>query len=205
MDKTMTNFPNLRDVQQGVTMLEVLISIVVLSFGLLGLLGLLSNGLKMTSSSQYRTIAAQQLTAMADMINANPEIVAKYSPPSGTADSNRCFSMSGCSTTVVTNTTTTGTPPVSTTSTTITSPLPATDYLLWQRDLANNLPSGVGVVCLDSTPADGNSANFACDNTGRPTVKICWNEHDRIAISGGGGSGAAASASAQDTCLTTQL
>ena len=194
--------PNLRTVQHGVTMLEVLIAIVVLSFGLLGLLGLLTNGLKMTSSSQYRTIAAQQLTAMADMINANPEIVAKYAPPPGTGwDTNFCFSASGCITNVATNTT--GTPPV--TSTTITSSLPATDYVLWKRDLANKLPSGVGVVCLDSTPADGISTNFACDNSGRPTIKICWNEHDRIAISGGGGSGAAASASAQDTCLTTQL
>lgn len=201
----MMNSPTLRTVQHGVTMLEVLIAIVVLSFGLLGLLGLLTNGLKMTSSSQYRTIAAQQLTAMADMINANPEIVAKYAPPSGAADSNRCFSASGCTTTIATTTTTTGTPPVLTTITNITSALPATDYLLWQRDLANKLPSGVGIVCLDSTPADGISTNFACDNSGRPTIKICWNEHDRIAISGGGGSGAAASASAQDTCLTTQL
>ena len=54
------NSPALRSPQHGVTMLEVLIAIVVLSFGMLGLLGLLTNGLKMTSSSQYRTIAAQQ-------------------------------------------------------------------------------------------------------------------------------------------------
>lgn len=191
--------------QQGVTMLEVLIAIVVLSFGLLGMLGLLTNGLKMTSSSQYRTIAAQQLTAMADMINANPEIVAKYAPPSGTRDSNYCFTTTGCTTVVATNTVTAGTPPVTTTSTTITSALPATDYFLWQKDLEAKLPAGSGIVCLDSTPADGNSANFACDNSGRPTIKICWNENDRIAISGGGGSGAASSATAQDTCLTTQL
>ena len=64
--------------QQGVTLLEVLIAIVVLSFGLLGMLGMLMNGLKMTSSSHYRTIAAQQLTAMADMINANPSLIGTY-------------------------------------------------------------------------------------------------------------------------------
>lgn len=205
--------PTFRAVQRGVTMLEVLIAIVVLSFGLLGLLGLLTNGLKMTSSSQYRTIAAQQLTAMADMINANPEIIAKYAPPSGTVDSNHCFSSSGCTTNVSTTTTTAGTPPVSTTTTNITTALAATDYDLWRKDLLAKLPypaprpTGLqlGVVCLDSTPADGDTTNFACDGLGRPTIKICWNEHDRIAISGGGGSGAAASASAQDTCLTTQL
>lgn len=200
------DFPALRSPQHGVTMLEVLIAIVVLSFGLLGMIGLLANGLKMTSSSHYRTIAAQQLTAIADMINANPEIVAKYAPPPTTGrDSSYCFSVSGCDTTVATTTTTTGTPPISSTTTTVTSALPATEYFLWQRDLSDKLPSGAGVVCLDSSPADGNSSNWECSNDGRPTVKICWNEYDRIAISGGGGSRAASSSTSQDTCLTSQL
>ena len=203
------NSPALRSPQHGVTMIEVLIAIVVLSFGMLGLLGLLTNGLKMTSSSQYRTIAAQQLTSIADMINANPEIVAKYAPPSGTVNSNHCFN-AACTTTVSTNTVTTGSPPVTTTSTSITSALPATDYDLWQSELRTKLPpfpatANLGIVCLDSTPADGDSSNFACDGSGRLTVKICWNEQGRVAISGGGGSGGAASASAQDTCLVTQL
>ena len=201
MDKTIMSSPAPRNLQFGVTMLEVLIAIVVFSFGLLGMLGLLANGLKMTSSSQYRTIAAQQLTAMADMINANPEIVSAYAPPaSGGADVN-CLTATGCTTTV--STVTSGTPAVTITS--VTSTLPRTDYALWQSDLAATLPQGRGIVCLDSTPADGDSAAFACDNLGRPTVKICWNEHGRVAISGGGGSLGAASAASQDTCLTTQL
>jgi type IV pilus assembly protein PilV len=209
MDKTNMTSPALRHLQRGVTMLEVLIAIVVLSFGLLGMLGLLTNGLKMTSSSQYRTIAAQQLTAIADIISANPDIVAAYSslatnPTSTNPAANSCFT-SNCTSSVSTNTTTAGTPPVTTTSTTITSFLPATDYRLWLNDLQAMLPQGSGTVCLDATPADGNSANFACDGLGRLTVKICWNEHARVAISGGGGGGAAGSASAQDTCLVTQL
>lgn len=201
--------PALRHLQRGVTMLEVLIAIVVLSFGLLGMLGLLTNGLKMTSSSQYRTIAAQQLTAIADIISANPDIVAAYSslatnPTPTNPAANSCFT-SNCTSSVSTNTTTAGTPPVTTTSTAITSFLPATDYRLWLNDLQAMLPQGSGTVCLDSTPADGNSANFACDGLGRLTVKICWNEYARVAISGGGGGGTAATASAQDTCLVTQL
>ncbi len=200
------NSPALRSPQHGVTMLEVLIAIVVLSFGMLGMLGLLTNGLKMTSSSQYRTIAAQQLTAIADMISANPDISFAYAAlPSNSAVTSNCLTATGCATTVSTLTTTTGTPPVTTTTTSLSSTaLPQTDYELWRQNLAM-LPQGVGVVCLDSTPADGNSANFACDNSGRLTVKICWNEQGRVAISGGGGSGGAASASAQDTCLVTQL
>jgi len=206
MDKTIMNSPALRNPQHGVTMLEVLIAIVVLSFGMLGMLGLLTNGLKMTSSSQYRTIAAQQLTAIADMISANPDISFAYAAlPSNSAVNSNCLTATGCATTVSTLTTTTGSPSVTTTTTSLSSTaLPQTDYELWRQNLAM-LPQGVGVVCLDSTPADGNSASFACDGLGRLTVKICWNEQGRVAISGGGGSGGAASATAQDTCLVTQL
>lgn len=206
------NSPALRSLQHGATMLEVLIAIVVLSFGLLGMLGLLTNGLKMTSSSQYRTIAAQQLTAIADMISANPDITFAYAAlPSNSAVTSNCLTATGCLTTVSTLTTTTGTPPVTTTTTSLSpTDLPETDYALWQQELRTKLPpfpatANLGIVCLDSTPADGDSSNFACDGSGRLTVKICWNEQGRVAISGGGGSGGAASASAQDTCLVTQL
>ncbi len=167
--------------QQGVTLLEVLIAIVVLSFGLLGMLGLLMNGLKMTSSSHYRTIAAQQLTAMADMINANPYLISSYSPPTSSTITATCLTTTGCGTTA----------------------LPPTDYGLWLANLASLLPSGTGVVCLDATPADGKSGAFACDGLGRPTVKICWNENARVSISKGGVGDS--DTSANDTCMSTQL
>ncbi len=171
--------------QQGVTLLEVLIAIVVLSFGLLGMLGMLTSGLKMTSSSHYRTIAAQQLTAMADMINANPSLIGTYAnatpmTPSALSVAATCFTTTGCSL----------------------AQLPPTDYKLWQDNLAALLPSGTGILCLDASPADGNSGAFACSNTDRPTVKICWNENARVAISSGGVTGADTST---DTCMSTQL
>ena len=167
--------------QRGVTLLEVLIAIVVLSFGLLGMLGMLMNGLKMTSSSHYRTIAAQQLTAMADMINANPYLIGTYAntTPMTPNITTACFT-ANCST----------------------AQLPPTDYGLWQANLAALLPNGTGILCLDASPADGNSGAFACSNTDRPTVKICWNENARVAISSGGVAG---SDSSTDTCMLTQL
>lgn len=172
--------------QAGATLLEVLIAILVLSFGLLGMLGMITNGLKMTSSSNYRTIAAQQLTAMADMINANPSLITAYAALTNTATAN-CLKTTGCST----------------------AQLPNNDYSLWLSNLstivtnqAQMLPSGAGIVCLDDSPSDGNSSDFHCSNTGRLTVKICWNENSRIAISRGGVSG---SDSSTDTCLSSQL
>ena len=170
--------------QAGVTMLEVLVAIVVLSFGLLGMLGLIVNSLKMTSSSHYRTIAAQELTAMAEAINANPDLIANYAPPgsANTSDYPNCLGTAGSACT--------------------TTKLPPIDHALWQSNLARLLPGGSGVVCLDQTPADGNSAGFQCSGTGRPTIKICWNENARIAISKGGASG---TDSSTDSCLSVQI
>lgn len=166
--------------QAGITMLEVLVAIVVLSFGLLGMLGLIMNSLKMTSSSHYRTIAAQELSAMAEAINANPALIANYAPPGNTPNYTNCLGTAGCAT----------------------ADLPQTDYALWRNNLVRLLPGGSGVVCLDQTPADGNSANFQCTGTGRPTIKICWNENARIATSKGGVLG---TDSSTDTCLSVQI
>jgi type IV pilus assembly protein PilV len=142
------------------------------------MLGLITNGLKMTSSSNYRTIAAEQLTAMADMINANPSLITSYATPTNPTQSTCLFT--NCATTAI----------------------PNHEYHLWLANLPLVLPAGAGIVCLDDTPSDGNSSAFACSGTGRPTVKICWNEHERINISGGGSSG---TDSSTDTCLSSQL
>lgn len=171
-------------------MLEVLVAIVVLSFGLLSMLGMLASGLKMTSSSHYRTIAAQQLTAIAEKINANPNIPERYSPPTNTATAS-CLTTAGCDAAAAN----------------VPTKIANTDYNLWLSQLDALLPpfgSGTqkGIVCKDSTPSDGNMSNFACDGSGRVTIKICWNESTRVSVSGGGVTGADSSS---DTCLSTQL
>lgn len=139
-------------------MLEVLIAIVVLSFGLLGMLGLIVNGLKMTSTSNYRSIAAAQFSAMAETLNANPEALAIYTTPASSAITANCLKAAGCDS----------------------QKLAATEYGLWQQRLASALPDGNGIVCRDSTPGDGptaaSPANWDCDGNGRAVVKICWNE-----------------------------
>ena len=56
---------------QGFTLLEVLIAIVVLSFGLLGMAGLQANGVRNTHSANLRTLAVHQAYDMADRMRAN--------------------------------------------------------------------------------------------------------------------------------------
>ncbi|SFL13766.1 type IV pilus assembly protein PilV [Nitrosomonas aestuarii] len=57
--------------QQGVSMLEVLVTILVLSFGLLGMAGLVTTGMKSNSTAHYRSIAVQQTHDIADRMRAN--------------------------------------------------------------------------------------------------------------------------------------
>lgn len=71
---------------RGVTLLETLIAILVLSFGMLGMLGIIINSLKMTSSSNYRTIAAEQAYAMADYARGTPALLADYAAPASSAN-----------------------------------------------------------------------------------------------------------------------
>lgn len=152
--------------QEGATMLEVLIAIVVFSFGMLGMLGFIVSSLKMTSTSNFRSIAAEQLAAMADALNANPVMIGDYldaaSSPTSTGD---CFTTTGCSA----------------------AQLAATEYKLWLDRVAKLLPSGAATLCRDSTPSDGSPTSWACNGSGRPVVKICWNESRVSTASGSGG------------------
>jgi type IV pilus assembly protein PilV len=56
---------------QGFSLIEVLVSIVVLSIGLLGVAALQVSGLRVGQSSFYRAQAAQLATDMADRLRAN--------------------------------------------------------------------------------------------------------------------------------------
>ena len=58
-------------VQRGVSLIEVLVAVVVLTIGLLGLAGLQANGMKVSLSSHYRAQAAQLAQDMADRMRAN--------------------------------------------------------------------------------------------------------------------------------------
>lgn len=144
----------------GVSMLEVLIAILILSLGLLGMLGVLLNSIKLTSSSNYRSIAAEQANAMADSIRANISSLSAYNSPASALTAG-CLSSSGCTR----------------------AQLVSNDLYVWQSRLGALLPSGAGTVCRDDTPGDGGPANWQCSGVGIYVVKICWSEA-RVAISG---------------------
>jgi len=57
--------------QSGLTLLEIMITVVILSLGLLGLAGLQMTGLKNNRNAYYNTVAAQVVQDMAERIKAD--------------------------------------------------------------------------------------------------------------------------------------
>jgi type IV pilus assembly protein PilV len=178
----------------GFTLIEVLISILILSIGIFGILAIITVSLQLNSSSVYRTIAAQQAYAMAEVLRANPTAIGtasaasavSFSAPGAIVDNTLCFqSLGGC---------------------------PRNAYIttsiwLWQQQLASVLPNGQGTVCLDSTPNDGTPANWQCDGAVQApyVVKICWNESRIAASSSVSGTGGTTSGGGGLLCTYTSL
>ncbi len=57
--------------QSGFSMLEVLITVLILSFGLLGMASMVTTGMKSNTTSHYRSVATQQTQDIADRMRAN--------------------------------------------------------------------------------------------------------------------------------------
>jgi len=124
MNKVLMSQPVMRDAR-GFSMVEILVTIFILSIGLLGLAGLQATGLKNNQSAFLRTVAMQQAYDMADRIRANPmgKDAGDYDTLSGTGSDPGCIS-SGC------------TP----------AQMAQYDKYAWNTDNAAALPTGQGTV-----------------------------------------------------------
>ena len=82
-----------RNMTSGFTLLEVLIALVVFSFGLLALATLMAKGLQYNTSALHRSYASSQAYDIADRVRANRDGV--YTDTSDTDSDPGCLS-SGC-------------------------------------------------------------------------------------------------------------
>ncbi|MFL2547140.1 MAG: type IV pilus modification protein PilV [Candidatus Rariloculaceae bacterium] len=78
--------------QQGFTLVESMVSLVVLSVGMIGIAALYAQGLGAGRSALYRTQAVNLVADMADRIRANRRAIAAYAGP---ANNNGCDPMGG--------------------------------------------------------------------------------------------------------------
>lgn len=121
------------------------------------MVGLQAMSLRNTQTAYLRTQATILTTDIIERMRANAQGVrsVSYVDAAGvlTAD---CLTATGCSPDV----------------------LALHDIAEWHTALEADLPSGAGVVCIDSTPDDGTPLANACDGNGlNHVVKIWWDNY----------------------------
>ena len=147
--------------QRGFTLIEVLVTAVVLSVGLLGLAGLQTVSMRNNHSAYLRSQAVHLAYDMADRVRSNANHQTKFNGLTASATS-ACTGTSGCDS----------------------SQMAKNDLYEWQGHITALLPAGDSIICRDSSPDDGaDSSNAACDGNGADyAVKIWWND-DRTGAS----------------------
>lgn len=140
--------------QQGFTLIEVLVSFLIMATGLLGMVTLLTTSVKANQGAYSHSQAIVHAQDMADKIRANRG--EDYTSVTAAADSS-------C---VVTGTLT------------ACNNMAANDLETWRQSVQGTMPGADVVVCIDSTPDDGDSpSSAACDDTGTVVaVKIWWRD-----------------------------
>lgn len=118
--------------QQGFSLLEVLVTLVIISFGLLGIAGALVNGMKNNQSSTARTQATVLANDIIDSMRAN-RLMAETAP---VGTSNYPYNLA------------LGSEP--TTQTTNNNAIVLNDLTQWRTALAAALPAGTGSVAMTS-------------------------------------------------------
>ncbi len=161
--------------ENGFTLVEILVAVLVLAIGLLGLAKLQTTGLHNGHSANLRTQATLLAYDIADRMRANRAAYMNVNgnpvdPPGGTT-AKKCewndSTVDDCSLTEMAQ----------------------FDLAQWRTNVGSNLPSGSGTICLDTTPGDGGDSNnngaieaseYACDGLGSVyAIKIWWiDEYD---------------------------
>jgi type IV pilus assembly protein PilV len=153
--------------QKGNTLIEVLISVLIMSIGMLGIAGLQAFSMSNSHQASMRSQAVILARDMADRMRANRIAVRAAAPNNyGTVApvKNNCRPVYVANTVAV---------PVACTPT----QLAADDVWDWRARATQQLPSGEGEVCIDSTPDDGAIGAHACDGLGTVfAVKLFWKE-----------------------------
>ena len=150
----------------GFTMLEVLISIVVIAFGMLGIAGLQAFALKNSQSASLRSVATVLASDLIDRMQANPvgATDGRYDEGAATAAKvalNSTCLAAGCTDPAL---------------------LAGHDLAEWKAAVTAALPNATAMVCLDAavgaeTEKAGDTS--VCDRTGSQYVIYIWWRDDR--------------------------
>ena len=164
----MRRLPNMRTLnrggsrqrQAGVSLIEILVSTLILAIGLVGVAVMQALALHNNQEAQMRSHASSLAYDLADRMRNNVAAAnaGQYDPATASASST-CYTPSGCAM----------------------GDMARDDLQRWLTNVAATLPMGEGFVCIDSTPDDGTDAsNPQCDGNGTLfAIKVWWdNDHD---------------------------
>lgn len=154
--------------ERGFSLIEVLVSIVILAFGVISMGGLQLASLRSAQSSSNFSIAATLARDYSEMMRSN------------TAVSNNTSTVAGVNPYLFdtsTASTFTTPPPDDCKATVCNAAQIGTLHIAdWAERVTAQLPAGKAIVCRDSTPrnADG-TYKWGCDNLGSAvSIKIGW-------------------------------
>lgn len=143
-------------INKGATLIEVLVSMLVLAVGILGMNALQTSSMKSNQNAYMRMLANSYALDIVERLTANGQgnEANNYDEPTP-AFTSSCLTQAGCTA----------------------AQMAANDVAEWQQLIATNLPMGTGIICLDTTPDDGTAALPACDGGGAVyAVKIWWDD-----------------------------
>lgn len=187
----------------GFTLIEVLVALLVLAFGLLGAASLQTLSLRNTHSSDSRSLALYLAYDIIDRIHAN-----RYSCVQGTAAPSSalggfpgdCYDLVSSVGSYTFGTTAPTSTCFGTAANCSATSIATADLWFWRQKVAAQLPGGDAVVCNDNTPGDGKpfwangglntAAAYGCDGASVAatacascgasapvlTVKIWWDD-----------------------------
>lgn len=113
--------------QKGFSLLEILITLVILSFGLLGIAGIIVNSLKSNQSSYSRTQANWLANDIIDRMRANRSTAEVLPSPYALAMADEAPTDAS---------------------------IPSVDLADWRKALVSALPSGTGSVVVNATSSN---------------------------------------------------
>jgi type IV pilus assembly protein PilV len=146
-----------KPLQAGFSLIEVLVTILIVSFGMLGIAGMLFASINAGQVAMNRSSAVSLANEMADRVRSNWQAVKL-----GTFNAVTTSSQSGsssCTTTCMTS---------------ICSPADQAtlDICLWKKQIQKQLPGGQGAVTVDAGNANCSNPGMACIFT----VTVSWTE-----------------------------
>ena len=159
--------------QKGFTLIEVLISVTILSIGLLGIAGLQVKGLRYTQSAFYSSQATSLAYAIADSIHANPAL----GDTTYLLDSPAPYYELALSYTVPTTYPSCIGTTATCAATSTTNPMATFDKNEWLKDVASSLPLGDGSITFTpiwlNTPPNIDETAIGIEYT----IKIVWDDN----------------------------